>query len=643
MCGLCGILTFDPSARLDERLLRALCQTLVHRGPDDEGVFLKTDLPSVRVGLGVRRLSIIDLPGGHQPILSEDGSVCVAFNGEIYNFRELRRDLEARGHTFSTKADTEVLVHLYEDLGDELVHKLNGMFGFAIWDGHRQRLLLGRDRLGVKPLFYWWNGSTLLFGSEIKPILLSGQVERQVDLTALHHYLSLNYSPREHTLFKGIRKLLPGHLLTCADGQIAVKKYWDALPQPTYAKPKDAIAAEIVERLREAVRKRLVSDVPLGVFLSGGIDSSTVTALASQVAGERVKTFSIGFEEASFSELEYSRLVARRFNTDHHEMVVRCDIEDLLPKLVWHSDEPSADSSAVPTYFLSKFTREHVKVALSGDGGDEMFGGYETYVAYKVARLYRALPSPLRWAARRIAEALPVSEKKVSFDYKAKRFAAGADFDPLRAHFWWNGTFSEDQKRSLYSPDVAAALVSDDTLRLFESCVAEARQHDMLTQLLHADRLTYLPDDILVKVDRMSMANSLEVRTPFLDYEFVEFVQQIPADWKVHGGQKKHILKRAVAGLLPPETIRRKKQGFSIPVHQWLRTRLRPIVCDALSPRRTEDMGLFRPAAIQQLLSDHFEGRRNNGFEIWGLLILSLWHDQFIRNFPPLVSGQRDA
>ena len=633
MCGICGILNLDPHRLVDEAVLRTMCATLRHRGPDDEGFFV-----SENVGLAMRRLSIIDLEGGRQPIFSERGNVVVVYNGETYNFQEIRRDLEARGHRFATRADTEAIVHLYEEYGDRCVEKMNGMFAFALWDRDRQRLLLARDRLGVKPLFYYADAHRLVFGSEIKAILAENSVPREVDPVGLHHFLSLNYTPRQFTLFRNIRKLLPGHILVAEDGKVSVSRYW-RLPSPDPDVPvnEERLAEELVERLLESVRMRLVSDVPLGVFLSGGIDSSTVTALATKANKGPVSTFSIGFEEESFSELPYARLTAQRYNADHHELIVKCEIEGLLPKLVWHSDEPSADSSAVPTYFLSKFAREHVKVIVSGDGGDELFGGYETYAAYNVARLYRRIPGPLRRALRWAAHRLPISEKKVSFDYKAKRFADGAEMDPLRAHFWWNGTFGEDQKRWLYTPEMLRQIGQTDTLEIFTNCMPPDPDTDFLAALMHADIQTYLVDDILVKVDRMSMANSLEVRTPFLDYTFVEFASRLPSRLKVKGLKKKLLLKKAAEPLVPRENIYRKKQGFSIPIAVWLKTRLRPVVEDLLSESHVRSQGLFRPEAVRELVRQHMSGEANHGFSLWGLLVVSLWHDLFLtrRLSPP--------
>jgi len=603
-----------------------MCAVLEHRGPDDEGVFAEPG-----IGLGARRLSIIDVAGGHQPIASEDESVWVAQNGEIYNFLDLRHELEGQGHRFHTHCDTEVLAHAYEQHREGMLPRLNGMFALAVWDRTPRRLLLARDRVGIKPLFYYHDDERLLFASEIKAILQHPAVPRELDLVGLHHYLSLNYAPAPHTLVKGVRKLPPGHALTVQDGQVKVFDYWDVAPSDDA--PREGIEERIVEELRDSVQRRLMSEVPLGIFLSGGIDSSAVATLAQHVSPECIKTFSIGFEERSFSELDFARITAERIGSDHHELVVRCELDDLLPKLVWHNDEPSGDSSMVPTYFLCKFAREHVTVALSGDGGDELFGGYETYPAHKIARAYRWLPRPLRRLIRQACHRLPVSAKKVSFEYKAKRFVDRAELPLPRAHYLWNGLFEEEDKLCLYRDDVADALLDVDTFDTFAPFFAGDRQDD-LAWYLHADFKRYLPDDILVKVDRMSMANSLEVRTPFLDHHLVELASSIPAGLRVRGLRKKYILKRALAGWVDPRILRRKKQGFSIPIYLWLRNELRPLLTDVLSPDRVRAQGVFDPKAIETLLDEHFSGRRNYGFELWALLVFGLWHDQFLGSGP---------
>ena len=621
MCGICGLVESDPRAPVDERLLRSMCSVLEHRGPDDEGLFVGQG-----VGIGARRLSIIDVEAGHQPMANENESVWAAQNGELYNFVDLRPELESKGHRFRTRCDTEVLVHLYEEHGDRLMDRLNGMFAFAVWDASDRKLLLARDRPGIKPLFYYHDAERLIFASEIKAILEHPAVPRELDLVGLHHYLTLHYAPAPYTCFKGIRKLPPGHALTVQDGRVDVFQYWDV--EPSEDAPPD-VEEQILDELRESVRRRLVSDVPLGIFLSGGIDSSTVATLAQQVSPECIKTFSIGFEERSFSELDYARAIAERIGSEHHEHVVRPHVADLLPKLVWHNDEPACDASMVPTYFLSQFAREHVTVALSGDGGDELFGGYETYAAHNVARLYRRLPAParrlLRWGAHR----LPVSSRKVSFDFKAKRFTDRAELDFGRAHILYNGLFSEDEKRRLYLPDVAGALRDADTFDTFSEWLSGDAQCRMRSYL-HADFKRYLPDDILVKVDRMSMANSLEVRTPFLDHRVIELAARLPGEAHVRGTRKKCVLKRVVAGLIPPAILRRKKQGFSIPVYLWLRNELRPMVMDVLSPDGIRRQGVFDPGEVDRLVRDHMAGRKNNGFELWALLVFCLWWERFM-------------
>jgi asparagine synthase (glutamine-hydrolysing) len=600
-----------------------MCQTLFHRGPDDEGIHV--DGP---VGLGMRRLSIIDLAGGHQPLCNEDGTVWVVFNGEIYNYRELRPDLEARGHVFATNSDTETIVHLYEEYGADFVQHLRGMFGIALWDKSRETLILVRDRLGIKPLYYAALGDRLVFGSELKALLADG-VSREIDRQALHEYLSYNYVPGPRSIFKAIKKLQPGHRLIARRGRVTVERYWS--PEPAAApeaapEPVAHYVERLTELLKESVRYRLIADVPLGVFLSGGLDSSTVVAVMREVSGDPIKTFSIGFEDASFNELPYARLVARHFETEHHEFVVRPDAVDLVPKLVHFFDEPFADSSAIPCYYLSELARQHVTVALGGDGGDEVFAGYETYTAYKIASLYRGLSPRLTGMIPSLVARLPVSHKKVSFDYKAKRFVQGAQLAPERAHYAWKEVFSPEMKRELYaSPDQGL----EDPFGVFERQFAECNGAAMLTRLQYVDLRVYLPDDILVKVDRTSMAHSLEARVPLLDHKLVEFAATIPPELMLRGLRKKYLLKRAMAHRLPRQILNRKKGGFNVPVPAWLRHDLREYVQDVLSEKRLREQGFFNPAYVHGMIREHADLRADYSRNLWGLLIFALWHEEY--------------
>ena len=624
MCGIVGKLNTDRSKPVEPALVRAMCQTLVHRGPDDEGIYVDGN-----VGLGMRRLSIIDLAGGHQPISNEDGTVWVVLNGEIYNYRDWRPLLESRGHRFATNSDTEAIVHLYEEYGDDFVHHLRGMFAIALWDKRREALVLVRDRLGIKPLYYSHQADRLVFGSELKALLPDG-LPRDIDHQALHEYLSFNYVPGPRTMFRAAKKLPPGHRLVARQGRVTVEPYWR--PQPVSApslggEPVAYYVEQLTDILKESVRYRLIADVPLGVFLSGGLDSSTVVAVMREVSSDPIKTFSIGFEEESFNELPYARLIAQHFETEHHEATVRPDAVDLLPKLVRFFDEPFADSSAIPVYYLSELARRHVTVALGGDGGDEIFAGYETYTAWKLASLYRGLPAGVRALIPPLVARLPVSHRKVSLDYKAKRFIQGALLPPERGHFAWKEVFSEDMKQRLYAGPWTGTL--EDPYQVFERQFAECRAKSMLSRLQYVDLRVYLPDDILVKVDRMSMAHSLEVRDPLMDHKLVEFAATIPPELHLRRLCKKYLLKRAMAHRLPRQVISRKKGGFNVPIPSWLRHDLKDYVRDVLSEKRMREQGFFKPEAVQSLVREHADLRADWSRNIWGLLIFSLWYEQY--------------
>ncbi len=649
MCGICGEWYRDPSAQgVCLSALGRMCKVLGHRGPDGQGLYMQAPGRRIavsggqaesaltewrgRIGLGHRRLSIIDLATGTQPLSNEDGSTWIVFNGEIYNFQALRAQLEARGHRFSTKTDTETIVHLYEDRKEACVQALNGMFAFAIWDEGPGRLLLARDRFGIKPLFYSWDGRRLLFASEMKAIV-EVLPDRNIDLEALHDYLSLNYIPGPRTIYREIRKLQPGHVLVAEAHGVRIHRYWDVpYGQDAGSRDKTQVgreeaAAELLCQLRRAVADQMVSDVPLGVFLSGGLDSSTLVALMSEVSDRPVRTFSIGFEEQGYNELPRARSVASRFGTDHTELIVRPDVRDLLPVLVRSFDEPFADSSAIPTYYVSQLARSRVTVVLGGDGGDEVFAGYETYVATKLAGVYRRLPWPLRrWCIRPVVDWLPTSDGKVSFDYKAKRFVQGAELPPARAHFSWKAIFSHEAKAQLYRPGVPHP--EQNSFEVFGRRFEAGNGAETLDRLQYMDMKIYLPDDILVKVDRMSMANSLEVRVPFLDHEVVEFVASLPSYLRLHGLTKKFILKRAVHGLLPLGIVRGRKRGFNVPIGRWLRQELQDLVHDYLSPCLLKRQGHFDPAVVTHMVRLHNESRVDYSRNLWGLLMFSMWNEQ---------------
>ncbi len=624
MCGICGQMNFDANRPVPAGELERMNQTLFHRGPDEEGVYLKAP-----VGLAMRRLSIIDLSTGRQPIHNEDGTVQVICNGEIYNFLELRRELEKDGHRLLTRSDSEVIAHLYEDLGEAFVHRLNGMFAIALWDERRQKLLLVRDRLGIKPLYYYSDDARLLFGSEIKAILAAG-IPRAIDEEGLAQYLAFNYIPAPRTIFQGLCKLPPGHLLRAESGAVKVEAWWELPlePAPT-GESEEALAEELRELLQDAVRMQLISDVPLGVFLSGGIDSSAITAMMAGAAAGPVKSFSVGFTEKSYDELRYARIVADRFGTQHEETEVRLRPTEILPKLTESFDEPVADSSAIPVWYVSNLARRSVTVALGGDGGDELFGGYETYAAYRWAALYRRFPGfftdgILSPAVRR----LPVSDAKISFDYKAKRFVTWARRPPVEAHYGWKVIFDSGQRDALLADGVSRG---SDPLKLFQDAYGKPGAGDELARLMRIDTAIYLPDDILVKVDRMSMANSLEVRPPLLDHRIVEWAARLPSRYKLRGLRKKAIFKKALGGLLPPEILNRKKAGFNVPMAAWLRGELRETFQDTCSPARLRSQGVFRPEAVGRLWDEHTARRADHSRQLWALLNFSLWHDRHYR------------
>ncbi|HEX6227840.1 MAG TPA: asparagine synthase (glutamine-hydrolyzing) [Solirubrobacterales bacterium] len=619
MCGICGIVAAVGSEPPDLGVVERMSRRLAHRGPDSDGLF--HDGPAA---LAARRLSIIDLEGGSQPIANEDGSVVVVQNGEIYNYRELRRELERRGHSFRTASDTEVLVHAYEEHGDEFVERLRGMFAVAVWDSARERLLLGRDRFGIKPLFYRVAGGTISFASELKSMLEQPDFSREIDPRAVAAYLAFNSIPAPLTIFAEARKLHPGCTLAWEGGSISLRRY--ARPRPVPAErarrgPARSLSGELLEALRDSTRAHLVADVPVGVLLSGGVDSAGLTALAAGEVGEPLKTFSIGFEESGFDELERARLVAECYGSDHHELVLRPDAAELLPKLVEAFDEPFGDSSAVPTYLVSELAAGEVKVALSGEGGDELFGGYYTYVADLLApRLGRlaALAAPL-------VEALPSSNAKVSFDYKAKRFVRAARLPALERHHAWKEIFPPSLRVSLLGggePDW-------DPVDLYRERYSETLGAEPLARLQDVDLGIYLVDDLLVKTDRSSMAHSLELRVPYLDRRVADLALSLATPLKVRGLAKKRLLRRALAPLLPKEILRGPKQGFSIPLAAWLRGPLEPFAREVLSPAVLDRQGCLDPAVVTPLIDRHCSGREDLSRQLWGLMAFTLWFDRY--------------
>jgi asparagine synthase (glutamine-hydrolysing) len=618
MCGICGLVSLAGET-VDADIVAAMNETLVHRGPDSSGLFAEG-----AVALAARRLSIIDLAGGDQPIGSEDGRIQVVQNGEIYNYRELRTRLEQAGHRFATKSDTEVIAHLYEERGPAFVEELRGMFAIALWDRLEHRLVLARDRFGIKPLYYRLAKGTLSFASELKALLRQPDFSRSVDFDALEAFLAFNSIPAPLTIFEEARKLPAGHVLIAKGADVSLRRY--SRPRPavvgaTRPESEAELAEELRERLRDSVRAHLVSDVPVGVLLSGGVDSSALAALAARESPYRISTFSIGFEERSFNELEQARLVAEQYSTDHHELIIRPDAAELLPKLAEAFDEPFADSSALPTYLVAELAAKDVKVALSGEGGDELFGGYYTYVADTLAPRFGRLAS----LARPLVELLPSSSGKASFDYKAKRFARAAHLPPLERHHAW---------KEIFSPEARAELLDGrrgelDPLDIYRARYAETEGADELARLQDVDTGIYLVDDLLVKTDRTSMAHSLEARVPFCDSVVAELALALPRRLKVRGFAKKRLLRQAVAPLLPPSILGARKQGFSIPAAAWLRGDLQGFARDVLSPEAVARHGFFRPEAVTALIDAHAAGREDLSRQLWGLLAFALWHERY--------------
>ncbi len=624
MCGIAGFISREAT-RSDERrtLLDAMCRVITHRGPDEQGMSVEG-----RAAMGMRRLSIIDLKTGQQPIYNQDRSKLIVFNGEIYNYLELKKDLEARGHKFRTNSDTETILHAYHEFGADCVRHLRGMFAFAIWDTVEQSLFIARDRVGKKPLFYSVTAAgEFVFGSELKVLLTHGGVTREIDHAALDAYLTFAYVPEEFCIFKGVHKLEPGHFLTFKNGEIRTEKYWDFdYSGEKIEESEEQIAADLLEKLRDAVGVRLISEVPLGAFLSGGVDSSAIVGLMSQIMDQPVKTFSIGFNEDSFDELKYARIAAKHFKTDHHEFILTPDFVDVVDDLVWHFDEPFADSSALPTYMVSKLAREFVTVVLSGDGGDELFAGYTRYVTDRdrsgLGRLPRAIRQRL---IRPLSEALPHGARGKNYLFNISLDAAARYIDSI-------SQFNTPRKRNLYTKGHKAKMNGnagrgEAVYREIAESVSTGNQID---NLLYLDSKTYLPSDILTKVDRMSMASSLEARSPLLDHKLIEYVMRIPTDLKLKGGETKYIFKKAIEGFVPHEILHREKQGFGVPIGDWINMQLKERMRADLSDQRTRERGYFDTQYINVLLDEHAAGRRDHSHALWTLWMLELWHRRFI-------------
>ncbi len=601
MCGIAGFT--HRNGRPSNSRIEASLQCIHHRGPDQHGSY-----ESDAISFGAVRLKIIDLAGGDQPMRTEDGNHIIAFNGEVYNHAEIRRELESCGIGFQSHCDTEVVLRAYVHWGKASISKLRGMFAFALWTEDERKLLLVRDRMGIKPLYYYLHQDDLYFGSELKTLFVHDEVERRFDLNGLNLYLSLNYIPGPHTMVKGIRKLSPGHWMEWHDGRITSEAYWKLEWNPGRATLEEA-KEELDFLLRNSISEHLVADVPLGVWSSGGLDSSAIVHYASeQVRG--LKTFSVSFKGRSFDESPWFREIAQRYGTDHHEFDLNPDVElrDAIEQMAYYSDEPSSDAGAVPVWFLSKMSRSQVTVALSGEGADELFGGYNTYLADGYAEKLRWVPAALRKLGLAGASLLPISDDKIGLDYKVQRMLEGSLLPPDQAHFYWNGTFSAAQRRQLLRPD------------------AYRDWPPLLTgDYLYVDQQYYLPDDILYKSDRMSMAHSLEVRPPFLDHRIVEFAARLPRNLKVNGSKLKFVLRELMRDKLPASVLNRKKEGFDIPAHDWLRGVLKPLLLDTLTREAVDATGLFEWPAVQRVLDAHLQRKANYGYHLWGLLTLFLW------------------
>ena len=621
MCGIAGIVS---AGQPDAGLVRRMCDVLAHRGPDGVGYH-----EGPHAVLGMRRLAIIDVAGGQQPVYNEDRTVAVVFNGEIYNFAELRAELRLRGHRMATDGDSECIAHLYEEYGDSLVDHLRGMFALAVWDAARRRLLLARDRVGKKPLYWRCDGRSLSFGSELKALAVDPGLARRVDLVALHHYLTYQYVPAPWSIYQEVRKLPPGHVLTWQDGRVETHRYWtlpSASPEPVTSVPQ--AAERLRELLLEATRIRLVSERPLGAFLSGGVDSSAVVAAMARSASEPVKTFCIGFEDAVFDERAYARIVARRYGTDHHEHVVTSSALGVLPSLAWHFDEPFADSSAIPTFYVSKLSSQHVTVVLTGDGGDEFFGGYQRYRRYLAAAGRLPVPGVIRPALRGLSSRLAAAGDRPRM-HKAVRALDVLGQPPSRRYARFVSYFTPEQKLQIYTDDLREQVGGIDSYQLIDEAFAASRAPSRAGRIMDVDIHTYLPGDILVKLDIASMACSLEARCPFLDQHLMEWAAGLPGHLKLRRGTTKFLLKKAMEPWLPPELLTRRKQGFGVPMAAWLRTGFRDLARDVLTDATARSRGLFRPEAVANMLAEHDQGN-DHARLLWALIQFELWHRAYV-------------
>jgi asparagine synthase (glutamine-hydrolysing) len=613
MCGICGIFNFGTRAPADPAALKRATDAMVHRGPDDEGFYLDGEL-----GLGNRRLSIIDLPGGHQPISNEDETIWITFNGEIYNYRELRAGLLAHGHRFRTASDTETIIHLYEQYDLACLDHLRGMFAFALWDARKRRLLLVRDRLGIKPVFYRLEPGRLVFASESRALRELTEQPLEIDPQSVYDFFGFRYIPAPQTFYRGVEKLLPGHFLIADSSGVRTRAYWDIPAEEEMPRAAKEVADEVVERLRESVRLRLIADVPLGVFLSGGTDSSAVVALMTELEARPLRTFSVGFEEPEYSELPYARAVARRFATQHHELIMRPEqLSSELPRLVAFRDEPIAEPTDVALYLLSRSAAQSVKVVLAGEGGDELFAGYPKYAADPLAGLVSALPQEI---TRALIRRLPYRQRRAKLALEALSIR-----DEAERYATWFASFSREERENLFAPQFLAQVDPAHPAQVFESYLEKQRERTPLKRMLYADLKVWLPDNLLLRGDLMTMAASIEERVPFLDHKLVEFAARVPTKLLTQGLRAKVLLKRALERFLPPEVIYRRKVGFALPVGEWFRKPLKSLVADLVLSSQALARGYFNPASMETFLREHFDGIRDRQKQLWALVNFELW------------------
>ncbi len=621
MCGICGILTEKNGQPVKKTEIKAMVSTMSHRGPDAEGIFLDSG-----IGLGHARLKIIDLSDdANQPMSNEDGSVQLVFNGEIYNFKELRKNLKKRGHHFRTSSDSEVIVHLYEEKGKDLVDDLIGMFAFAVWDGRQKKLLLARDRAGKKPLFYLHADGIFAFASELHALTKLSIFRKDINLSAIHHYLTYQYIPAPMTIFRGACKLLPAHLLEYSGGEKKISRYWKLNYRDKLTGSQEELKERFLSLFEDAVKIRMVSDVPLGAFLSGGLDSSAVVAVMAGMASRPVKTFSIGYAEKDFDETRYAEKVAKLFGTEHYFFRLVPDVIDVMPSLLKNFGEPFADPSAIPTYYVSKYTKEHVTVALNGDGGDESFAGYDRYRADRICMLADKVPRSLMIVAEKLISALPYSQKQTSFFVRLKRLAKAFTDAPEQRYLTWIKYFDAEMKKKLYSQEFCN-VCNEDAAEYIYSLFGKADADDWIDKMLFVDVNSYLPGALLPKVDIASMANSLEARSPFLDHRLMEFAASLPAELKMKGFTTKYFLKKAFAGVLPGDILHRRKMGFGVPLNHWFRGELKDYLWQTLKSNECKERGYFQPKFISTLLTEHDMGLYDHSYRLWALLVLEVWH-----------------